>query len=51
MEASYAVIRIVQSFPDLALPVDEKVEAVGAERQQLTMVISPADGCRIQLRK
>lgn len=50
MEASFAVIRIIQSFPNLHLPADEKVGPVGTERQQLTMVVSPADGCRVQLR-
>lgn len=50
LEASYAVIRIVQSFPKLALPSDEKLEPVGSEKQTLTLTVSPAEGCRVCLR-
>ena len=49
MEASYAIIRILQTFPTMELPMDEKIEPIGSERQLLTLVLSPADGCRIKL--
>ncbi|KAF2730157.1 cytochrome P450 [Polyplosphaeria fusca] len=50
-EASYAVVRIVQAFPGLRLPptgVENK--PTGEERQNLTIVVSSADGCKVLLR-
>ena len=44
MEASYAVIRIIQSFPNMRLPPDVPNEPVGREKQVYTIGITPADG-------
>lgn len=49
MEVSYTVVRLLQTFPTISLPKGEPVEAVGSERQQLTLVLSSADGCRVEL--
>jgi len=49
MEASCAIIRIVQKFPDLALPPGVPRDPVGMERQTLTLVLSSADGCKVIL--
>jgi hypothetical protein len=49
MEASCAIIRIVQNFPRLALPPGVAREPVGMERQTLTIVLSSADGCKVIL--
>ena len=49
LEASYAIIRILQAFPDIQMPVDEKSEAIGEEKQVLTFTVSAADGCRVVL--
>lgn len=49
-EASYAIIRVLQSFPNIHLPQDTKVDPVGQERQNLTIVVSSADGCKVMLR-
>ena len=49
MLASYGIARIIQAFPNLKLPSDEKWEEPGSERQQLTLVLSCADGCRVFL--
>ena len=51
LEASYAVVRIVQSFPGLTLPANEQVVPIGAERQSVTLTMAPTDGCRVQLRQ
>lgn len=49
MEASYAIIRILQTFPNLRLPPDETREPTGQEKQLLTIVISSAEGCKVLL--
>ena len=48
-EASYAIIRIVQTFPNVRLPPDMKKEKTGQERQNLTIVVSSAEGCKVLL--
>lgn len=50
MFASYAVVRVVQSFPDIRLPPGEKWEEPGEERQDLTLTLSNADGCKVLLK-
>ncbi|KAF2832805.1 cytochrome P450 [Ophiobolus disseminans] len=47
MEASYAVIRVIQRFPGLRLPPDVKKEATEYERQNLAIVVSSAEGCKV----
>lgn len=52
LEAAYAVIRILQTFPSLELPDDEPTieeVPVGSERQDVTLVVASADGCRVKL--
>lgn len=49
MEVSYTVVRLLQNFPVISLPKGEPVEPVGSERQQLTLVLSSADGCRVEI--
>jgi cytochrome P450 len=48
MEVSYTIVRLLQASSVIALPAGEKVEPVGTERQQLTLVLSGADGGRIR---
>ncbi|KAF2668755.1 cytochrome P450 alkane hydroxylase [Microthyrium microscopicum] len=48
-EASYAVARILQEFPRLGLPPNEKVDIVGVEKQTMTLVVSITDGCKVQM--
>lgn len=50
MEASYAIIRIIQTFPNLRLPPDQPQEPTGLEKQSLTIVIASADGCKVLLK-
>ncbi|KAK0646880.1 n-alkane-inducible cytochrome P450 [Cercophora newfieldiana] len=49
MQASYAIIRILQTFPNLRLPPGMPNEPVGAEAQSFTIVLSPLNGVDILL--
>ena len=49
MEASYAVIRILQAYPNIRLAPGISNEPVGAERQTYTIGLSPADGVHVAL--
>ncbi|KAK3905882.1 cytochrome P450 52A13 [Staphylotrichum tortipilum] len=51
MEISYTIVRLFQTFTAIELPESEVVEAVGTERQKLTLVLSSADGCRVKVRR
>ena len=51
MEVSYTIVRLLQAFPTICLPKGERVERVGTERQRLTLVLSSADGCRVELER
>lgn len=48
-EAAYVVVRVLQRFPELALPVNEKVELVAVEKQTMTLVLASTEGCRVDL--
>ncbi|SPO05308.1 related to cytochrome P450 alkane hydroxylase [Cephalotrichum gorgonifer] len=50
MEASYAAVRILQTYPNIRLPPDIPNEPVGAERQNLTIVLSSAEGAKVLLK-
>ncbi|KAF2177492.1 cytochrome P450 [Zopfia rhizophila CBS 207.26] len=50
MEVSYTIVRLLQTFQVIELPVGEPIEPVGTERQRLTLVLSSADGCRVTVR-
>ena len=49
LEAGYTVARIVQRFPYIKVPEGEEIVEVGKEKQTLTLVVAPGDGCRVQL--
>lgn len=49
MEASCAIVRILQTFPNLRLPPDLPREPIGQEKQQLTIVVASAEGCKVLL--
>ncbi|KAK5106304.1 hypothetical protein LTS08_000422 [Lithohypha guttulata] len=48
-ESSYAIARFVQAYPNLRLPEGTKVVPVGQEPQNLTIVVSSAEGCKVSL--
>ncbi|KAK4184534.1 cytochrome P450 [Podospora australis] len=49
MEASYAVIRVLQAYPKIHLTPGVKNEPVGAERQTYTIGLSPTEGVLVSL--
>ncbi|TVY49515.1 Cytochrome P450 [Lachnellula occidentalis] len=49
VEAAYTVVRIIQRFPIIKLPDDEKVELLGVEKQTTTLVMSIAEGCKVKI--
>lgn len=51
MEVSYTIVRLLQEFSSIGLPLGETMEKVGTERQTLTLVLSSADGCRVALER
>lgn len=48
-EASFAIGRFVQAYPNLRLPDEVETVPVGQEPQTLTIVVSSADGCKVRL--
>ncbi|KAF2817453.1 putative cytochrome P450 alkane hydroxylase [Mytilinidion resinicola] len=50
MEASYGIVKIIQTFPGLRLPPEVEKEETGQERQNLTIVVTSAEGCKVLLR-
>lgn len=51
MEISYTIVRLLQAYSLITLPVGENIEKVGMERQRLTLVLSSADGCRVTVQR
>ena len=49
MEASCAVIRILQTFPQVRLPPGHRVVPLGQEKQELTVFLKSAEGCQVLL--
>ncbi|KAK6431100.1 hypothetical protein LTR95_012741 [Oleoguttula sp. CCFEE 5521] len=49
MEASLAIVRILQRYPNIRLPESEANLPTGSERQNLTIVLSSADGANVAL--
>lgn len=47
LEASYTVIRLLQTFPQIEPADDLPIQ----ERQSLTLVVSNANGCKVRLRR
>lgn len=49
MEASCAIVKILQTFPNVRLPDGYAIESTGQERQTLGILITSADGCKVVL--
>jgi cytochrome P450 len=49
MEISYTIVRLIQVTTSITLPEDELIGVIGLEKQRLTLVLAPADGCRVRL--
>jgi cytochrome P450 len=50
MEASYGIVRIIQAFPRIEIPAGQIWEQPGTERHALTLVLAPAEGCKVTLK-
>ncbi|USP76220.1 uncharacterized protein yc1106_03494 [Curvularia clavata] len=50
LELGYTIVRLIQCFPNMKLPEDEPVVDMGKEKQNLTLVLAPGDGCRVLMR-
>lgn len=51
MEISYTIVRMLQTFSQILLPQEEPNEPIGSERQRLTLVLSSAEGCKVEIRQ
>lgn len=49
MEISYTVVRLLLVTSEIALPEHDKAEPIGTEKQRLTLVLMPADGCKVEI--
>ena len=49
MEASYAVIRVLQAYPGIRLAPESRNEPIGAEKQTYTIGLSPTEGVHVAL--
>ena len=48
-ESSYAIIRILQAFPNIKLAPGVPNEPVGAEKHTYTVGIAPMDGVEVSI--
>ena len=48
-EAAYTVVRLLRQFPVIRLPMGQKVELTGVEKQTMTLVISSTEGCMVEM--
>ncbi|KLU92230.1 hypothetical protein MAPG_11176 [Magnaporthiopsis poae ATCC 64411] len=48
-EAAYAIVRILDRFPVIALPDGEKAEPLGLEKQTVALMLRITDGCNVRL--
>ena len=49
LEASYVVVRLLQTFRDFEYGPEQEVIEVGKERQDVTLILCSADGCKIRV--
>jgi hypothetical protein len=45
--ASYAIVKIIQTFPNLRLPPQIEKEKIGQEKVNFTIVVTSAEGCKV----
>lgn len=47
LEAGYLIVRILQKFRKFELDPSETDIVVGAEKQEVTLVVASTNGCRL----
>ena len=45
LEASYAIVRLIQKYPYLEVPDGDSGAAIGDEKQALALVMTSGEGC------
>jgi hypothetical protein len=50
LEASYTIVRLLQTFREFEYDPEQELVEVGDERQDVTLVLSSHDGCHILAR-
>ena len=48
LEAGFVTVRILQRFRSFEMDPEDLKVAVGAERQEVTLVVASTDGCRVK---
>jgi len=48
LEAGYVVVRILQKFRSFELDPRDKDVAMGAEKQEVTLVVASTNECRVK---
>lgn len=48
LEAGYVIVRMLQKFREFEMDPRTKNIAVGAENQEVTLVVASTDGCMIR---
>lgn len=48
-EASYAMVRLIQAYPNIRLPPGVSADPVGQEKQNVTIAVASAEGCKVVL--
>lgn len=48
-EVAYTIVRLLLHFPDMRLPEGQRIELTGVEKQNVTFVISPKEGCVVDI--
>ena len=47
--ASHTLISLINSYKSIRMPLDLVPKIIGTERQTVTLVLSSADGCQVEL--
>ncbi|KAK5399941.1 hypothetical protein LTR06_011403 [Exophiala xenobiotica] len=47
-EAAYTVVQLLRTYPVIRLPPGEKVKVVGLKKQTMSLVVSIANGCKVE---
>lgn len=50
LEASYLIVRLVQSFPNMRLPPGNEKLTPGKEKQDIGIIVASTEGCKVVLR-
>ena len=49
LEASYVIVRLLQTFKDFEFGPGQEIPTPGKERQDVTLILCSADGCKLRV--